>query len=478
MFKAIQSLFKGIRNDGWTNVVTNLGTSNSRTNSTLFKPTLALDQYTLAEIYKSNGIGKRIVNIVVDDAARGFIEGDALLIDELQRAQTKQKIIDAGSFGRLYGGAILVAFIDDGLEMHKPLNLNRINKLVSLKVFDRHQIQWTNDDLCRDFYKEHYGEPEVFTITSVQNYMADNNSFFKVHRSRCFIFGGERLVNTAKLYNQGWDVSVLQSCYEAIRNYGIVVNSSAEIVQDFIQVLMKMNGLSDKLIQEGGDAEIIKRMQWIDLSRSNANTILLDGDGSEDYEKKSSSVAGLAELWDRFSENICAVTGIPATRLFGKSPAGLNATGTSDMQNWYDIVRAYRGDQIEPCLKWLIDILKNQKSWTKKPTNWEWEFPSLTAPSEGEWADIKKKYAEIDCMYIDRGAIEPSECWQERFGQGSFQTNITLAKPDNELLEIDEGNEDLLEDDVDIENDIKKEEDKKITKVMYELYNKVKGTST
>ena len=53
MFKAIQSLFKGIRNDGWTNVVTNLGTSNSRTNSTLFKPTLALDQYTLAEIYKS-----------------------------------------------------------------------------------------------------------------------------------------------------------------------------------------------------------------------------------------------------------------------------------------------------------------------------------------------------------------------------------------------------------------------------------------
>ena len=51
MFKAIQSLFKGIRNDGWTNVVTNLGTSNSRTNSTLFKPTLALDQYTLGKFY-------------------------------------------------------------------------------------------------------------------------------------------------------------------------------------------------------------------------------------------------------------------------------------------------------------------------------------------------------------------------------------------------------------------------------------------
>jgi hypothetical protein len=82
-------------------------------------------------------------------------------------------------------------------------------------------------------------------------------------------------------------------------------------------------------------------------------------------------------------------------------------------------------------------------------------------------------------MYIDRGAIDPSECWQERFGQGSFQTNITLAKPDNELLEIDEDNKDLLGcDALDTKDEALREEDKKITKVMDELYNKVKGTST
>ena len=137
---------------------------------------------------------------------------------------------------------------------------------------------------------------------------------------------------------------------------------------------------------------------------------------------------------------------MPATKLFGKSPAGLNSTGASDLQIHYDNVRAYRTDQLEPALKWLISILEVQKKWLDKPDNFDWEFPSLTSPTEVEWADIKKKYAEIDAMYIDRGAIDPVECWQERFGQGGFNTNITLSKPDLEPLqsEIDTELDDII----------------------------------
>ncbi|MDA0844008.1 MAG: DUF1073 domain-containing protein, partial [Bacteroidetes bacterium] len=245
---------------------------------------------------------------------------------------------------------------------------------------------------------------------------------------------------------------------------------------DFIQILMKMSGLSEKLGREGGDQEILKRMDKIDMSRSTANMILLDGDGAEDYEKKASSVSGLAELWDKFCDNVCATTGIPATRLFGKSPGGLNATGTSDLQNWYDIVRAYRTDQVEPCLDWLLDILKAQKSWNDKPKIWEWEFPSLTAPSEGEWADIKKKYAETDAIYMDRGAIDPVECWQERFGRGEFHVNIQLSKPDlEEDIEIEEDNLDLIDTTKEKDKDKEQEaEQKKVSGIIENAYKKVK----
>lgn len=443
MFQSFKNAFKSFRKDGWQNTATNLGVSSSRTSSTLYKSAVNLDQYTLEALYKSNGIAKRVVNIVVDDAIRGFIEADNALLDKLKRVKAKQQITKAGRFGRLYGGALLVALVDDGLPLEMPLNLRRVHSLISLKVFDRHQVRWTNDDLCTDFFKEYYGEPEVYTIQSTSSQIIDDQAF-RVHRSRCFLFGGEDLVNSEKAYNQGWDVSVLQSCYEALRNYGLVVNSSAEIVQDFIQVLMKMDDLTDKLSAPNGTQEIHGRMQAIDLSRSASNLILLDSE-SEDYEKRASSVGGLSDLWDRFAEGISSATGIPATRLFGRSPAGMNATGKSDMQNWYDIVSAYRENQIEPCMTWLIEILQAQKNWKKKPESLEWEFPSLTEPSESEWADIKKKYAEIDALYIDRGAIDPIEVWQERFGSGVFQSNIQVSKPEIEnVIEVEEENKDLL----------------------------------
>ena len=157
------------------------------------------------------------------------------------------------------------------------------------------------------------------------------------------------LCNSSKTNNQGWDDSVLQACYNSLRNYGIIANSSIEIVQDFVQVIMKMNGLSDK-VANGQMDKVLARLDIIDRSRSGQNTILLDGDGSEDYEKRSSSISSLADLWDRFSEAICATTGIPATRLLGRSPAGLNSSGESDLKHWHDIVSAYREDQIEPCI--------------------------------------------------------------------------------------------------------------------------------
>ncbi len=479
MFKSIKNTINSnfkkpeqIRVDGWQNIITNIGSKNSRTNSTFFRETYLLTKYTLNEIYKSNGLGKRIVNCVVEDSLRSFIECDKLLLKEINRVKTKQTILDVGCFGRLYGGAILVAFIDDGLPLDSPLNLKSINKLISFKVFDRYQVNWLDSDLCRDYFKEYYGEPEYYTITN--NTILDRGVFFKVHRTRCFLFGGDRIPNSIKSNNSGWEISVIQSCYEALKSHGLVIGASAEIIQDFIQVIMKMTGLSEKMAREGGDAEVIKRIQSLDMSRSVANLLLLDGDGAEDYEKKSSSVSGLADLWDRFSENICAVTGIPATRLFGKSPSGLNSTGQSDMQNWYDIVRSYRADQVEPCINWIIDILKSQKEWRDKPKSYEWEFPSLTAPSEVEWAEIKKKHAEIDAIYIDRGGIDAAEAWQERFGKNNFHINIQLSKPVYEdVLQVEEENIDLTLVGKEEEKENQSEDDKKVNKIINDLYEKI-----
>jgi phage-related protein (TIGR01555 family) len=171
---------------------------------------------------------------------------------------------------------------------------------------------------------------------------------------------------------------------------------------------------------------------------------VLDSESGEEYSKLPSNVSGLDGLWEKFSEAICAATGIPASRLFGRSPSGLNASGESDLKNWHDVVESYREVQIEPCLEWLIEILQNQQAWKKKPSNCDWTFPALHSPSEVELATITKIYSEVDAIYIDRGGISASEAWQARHGQGEFKRDVKLSKADYGDGEIDKDSIDLI----------------------------------
>ena len=66
---------------------------------------------------------------------------------------------------------------------------------------------------------------------------------------------------------------MLQACYNSIRNYGIVNDSSVGIVQDFFQPILKMLGSSDKA--RSGELDAVKRrLEVIDRSRSSQHTII------------------------------------------------------------------------------------------------------------------------------------------------------------------------------------------------------------
>ena len=118
-------------------------------------------------------------------------------------------------------------------------------------------------------------------------------------------------------------------------------------------------------------------------------------------------------------------------------------------------------------------MVLHQKTWKNKPKTFDWEFPSLVATSDLETAKIRKEYAEIDCMYIDRGAIDASEAWQQRFGQEKFNYNIKLSEPETDTL---------LEDEESLIAELKAEEAKstnenkesaKTKKIMDSLYQKI-----
>lgn len=436
-----------------------------------------LNQFDLESIYASEGIGKRIVDCIVEDGMRSFIECDSDLLAEMTRIDAKGKIEKAGKFGRLFGGAVLVAMIDDGQEHDKPLRLDKLNnssaihKIHTLQVYDRHQVTFTNQDINVDSYSKYFLEPEWFTIHLSGGFSIERVTL-RVHRSRCFVFGGEGVTNKAKMSNLGWEMPVLNKCYTALQNYLESQDCAVSVQRDFVQVVFKIKDFLQDLTEDSAAQEWEKRLQMLNILKhyGNKNAIAVDAE-FEDYTKNSSNMSGFSDATDRIAEYVCATSGIPVARLYGRTSGGLNTTGQGDMQNYYDTVRSWRNDQAKPCIDWLIDIISAQQSWKKHSTNLQWEFPSLTAPSELEQAQIRKTYAEIDGIYADRSAIDMRDAYHERFGHGKFHENIKISTITDEELEVDVDNLDLIDDNNDKEQEL---EQKKVSDIIHGTYKKVK----
>lgn len=421
-------MLKKIREDGWFNLFTQLGGRKDRQQATTYKWGRKLGQQELEAIYESNGMGRRIVDLPAVEMTRRWIEingdSDGKLLKYLEERCAKHKIRDTLRWARLYGGALCVMGIDDGQDFEQPLNENAVRTLKFLEVYDRHQVTWSDLDLYDDPSEAKFGQPQWYTI---QPYgMAAQ---FRVHESRVLRIDGADLPTSMRLANNGWGDSELQSVYEELRNLGSVSNGSASIIDDFIQTVLSVEGLSN-MIAAGHEDLVKKRIELIDMSRSVLNTIILDS--QEQYAKQASSVAGLADLWDRFAGLLAAVTGIPQTKLFGRSPAGLNATGENDVRNWYDDLEGEQEDKLLPVLDRLVTVATLAQDCPVQPSDaLAVRFVPLWQMDEEQTATVRKVVAEADKIYWEMGALHEREVRRSRWGGDSYsiETEIEGDEP-------------------------------------------------
>lgn len=88
----------------------------------------------------------------------------------------------------------------------------------------------------------------------------------------------------------------------------------------------------------GGDATQAKRrIGQFAAMRDNDGVAVLDYE-SEAMEQLNTPLSGVTDIVRQALELLAVVWRIPAVKLFGISPSGLNATGESDMRNFYDFV--------------------------------------------------------------------------------------------------------------------------------------------
>ena len=407
--------------DGISNAVTGVGSFFDASTFNQYNAT-GLDQFQLESYYNGSGIARRIVDMLPDDALRHDLEttGEELY-NEMKRLKFIEKLKELSKKARLYGGAVMLMLAIDGQDdMGLALNEGNIKSIEELVIFTKDEINSYEMELQTDITQPDYGKYYYYTFST------KGGGLLKVHASRVLRLDGDYNATTRGTGYE-WGNSVLQKVHERLAVYLMATKFIDQLCKDYKEKTFAVKGLIE-LIAQGRWSDLQKRMQIVSRGQSMLNMTLVDAD-NEKIDTKVGSVSGYDALIDKSAEAVSADVGMPVSLLFGRSPAGMNATGDGDKDIWHAQVKAYQTHTLQPLIERFVTLLGLQSEWRDKPQELTWEWANLEQLSDLEEAEVRLKQAQADKIYIDAGGADASYLFHKRH-DGGYNTNIGYSEED------------------------------------------------
>lgn len=407
------------------------------------------DPATAETLWRSSDLASRIVEVWPYEMLReGFelvvaAEGDRDIAETVQAMwedlQGTVVFQQALNWERALGGSGILMGTGEPLE--KPLVL--ANQVTHLTVFEGktelNVYSWYDDPTLPN-----YGEPEFVDVTPVTGpgRVRDRKSQYsgagtlRVHASHMILFPGVRTSRRVMLQQQGFGDSIFNRIGAVLRDHNASWDTTSVLMQDFSQAVFKMQALAE-LFAQGESRAIRERIETLDYGRSVLRAILIDAD--ESFERTSTPVTGLPELLDRFMTRLAAAADMPLTLLMGQSPAGLNATGASDIRFFYDRVAARQRTYLQPKIEQLIRVLLQVPTGPTsgdEPEKWSIKFRPLWQQTEKEVAESRNIQANTDVAYLNSGVLSPDEVARSRFGGAGYSYETMVDFDEREKMEL------------------------------------------
>lgn len=395
----------GYRTDGWRNPFTGYGTERDRTNFAEFCPDVPLTPQMLSALFHGDDIAKRICRTLPREMTRlpfRVLGDDGPAIErELAAHNVRKRLRMLHTWARVFGGAVLYLGVNDGQPEYAPVDLNRVGSIARhWRIYDARRA-WPHDQN----YDPEVG-PRLYRLMDLRGGVER-----VVHVSRLIVAGGADTGAEERLALNSWDYSVLQACWEPLRQFNQAHKSTEIMMSDASQGVLKIRGLIEAIRSQ--DMEDLKaRAALFDVSRSVARAVYVDADG-EDFSKQTTPFSGVGDVIDRFSSRLAAASELPVTLLMGQAPAGLNATGNNDVRAWYDVVRAAQEQELGPE---LLVLARFVAAVTGRAPPTGIEFASLWQESPRERAEREELEARADQISITTTMITPRQAALRRFG--------------------------------------------------------------
>lgn len=424
------------RVDGWVSVLTGLGTRRDKRTSYQFVASTPLDPETCEGLYDSNDLAAWICDAYPEEAMREGIEltipddkdsADAVL-DRLEELDALAIYTDAMVTAATVGaGAVLIGVNDD---QELPLELDAIKKIEWLKCVSRRDVSPVT--YYQDPLHPKHGKPELYTFSPILQGATLPPKQARIHESRLVWFEGTRTSDRSKSKNGGWPFSKLQRLMPIVQSFDVAWEGASYMMSDASQAVFKLHGLLNALASAEGARLLERRMEVVERTRGIARAIALDPEKGEDFQKIATTFTGVPDMLDRFADRLAAAARMPVTILLGKSPAGLNATGKSDLQIWYDRVRAYQRQEVKPALEIIVQAVLSELN--KTPKSWSICFPELERMSPVQEADLRNKQAQTDKLMIDGDVVSPEEIAVSRYSDKGWSAETTINLKPREII--------------------------------------------
>ena len=255
------------------------------------------------------------------------------------------------------------------------------------------------------------------------------------HPSRVIRFIGVQLPLWQAITEQMWGESIIERMNDRLISFDTATAGAANLINKAHLRTVQIDKLRE-VLAAGGKAEenLLQMFHHMRMLQVNEGLTLLDKE--DQFQAHSYTFSGLSDMILQFGQQISGATGIPLTRLFGQSPAGLNSTGESDLRMYYDNIRAQQESRLRDGMLKILRVLHRSMFGTDAPQAMDFEFVPLWQTSQKEKADIMAVVTDSIVKAHDAGIIDQATALKE-LKQSSDSTGIYTNISDESITEAE-----------------------------------------
>lgn len=429
-------------NDAFSNPVAKLGWGEENIiNATQYPMTrLTQDWQLLTSLYRTSWIVQRVCNAIPEDALSDLsveipeatTEEIYQIKEEIRSTHLRESLLEGLRWGRLYGGAAAIIMVS-GQEEDLSLPLDRNNILPGsfrgLYIVDRWSgiypgLQLVDNDRDPDF-----GLPEYYEVRD-----ENGAGTYRVHHSRVIRFCGTKMPYWEQMAEQFWGTSVIETIYDELIKHDNVAHNIANLTFKANLNVLKVENLDQMFATSSTvhQRRMYSMLSAISTIENSFGIRLINS--TDDLQQLQYSFSGLPEVMDASMMDMAGATGIPVTRLFGRSPAGMNSTGESDERMYRQALEQERAIHITPALEKLISIVC-RSAIGRFPKGAKFKYPSLIEiPQQEKTTIVDQTLGPMERLF--QANLIPGDVVLESVRNAQISMDITSSISDENIEKV------------------------------------------